>query len=153
MQQSVWDSAVSGEFIDAKIFAFSRRSGELPGRVDTPKPLFVNTHVLATACSYFESSAPLPFPSETSNNTALAFGFSHGIETRLSGGLPPGVEPFFDLEGSDSDNDFDDPAEGGPVEPQLQTIADVHQLPLAKRSIRTYIVKYTAYKTLVAGVA
>jgi hypothetical protein len=40
---------------DAKIFAFSRRSRE-PGRVDTPKVLFVNTHVLAAACSYFHSS-------------------------------------------------------------------------------------------------
>ena len=44
-----------GNFIDAKIFAFSRRACE-PGRVDTPKALFVNTHTLATACSYFDSS-------------------------------------------------------------------------------------------------
>ena len=57
MQQSVWDSVVNGNFVDAKIFAFSRRSHE-PGQVNTPKALFVNTHVLATACSYFRSSAP-----------------------------------------------------------------------------------------------
>jgi len=57
MQQSVWDSVVGGNFVDAKIFAFSRHSRE-PGRVDTPKALFVNTHVLATACSYFRSRTP-----------------------------------------------------------------------------------------------
>jgi len=55
MQRSVWDSVKGGNFIDAKIIAFSRHSRK-PGRVDTPKALFVNTHVLATACSYFESS-------------------------------------------------------------------------------------------------
>ena len=55
MQKSIWDSVVNGNFIDAKIFAFSRRSRE-PGRVDTPKALFVNTHTLATECSYFQSS-------------------------------------------------------------------------------------------------
>jgi hypothetical protein len=58
MQQSVWDSVVNGNFIDAKVFAFSRRARE-PGRVDTPKALFVNTHVLATACGYFRSGTPL----------------------------------------------------------------------------------------------
>ena len=57
MQRSVWDSIMNGNFVDAKIFAFSRRSRE-PGRVDTPKTLFVNTHVLATACSYFRSGMP-----------------------------------------------------------------------------------------------
>ena len=55
MQQSVWDSIVNGNFIDAKIFAFSRRCRE-PGQVDTPKAIFVNTYVLAAACSYFQSS-------------------------------------------------------------------------------------------------
>jgi len=60
-QQSVWDSIVNGNFIDAKIFAFSRRSRE-PGRADTPKAIFVNIHILATACSYFQSSTfPLFF--------------------------------------------------------------------------------------------
>ena len=57
MQRSVWDSIVGGNFIDAKIFAFSRRSHET-GRVDTPKALFVNTHVLASVCSYFRSRTP-----------------------------------------------------------------------------------------------
>ena len=56
MQQSVWDSIVGGNFVDAKIFAFSRHSRE-PGQVDTPKALFVNAHVLATTCSYFRSRA------------------------------------------------------------------------------------------------
>ena len=55
MQQSVWDSIVNGNFVDAKIFAYSRRSHN-PGRVNTPKALFVNTHALAAACSYFRSS-------------------------------------------------------------------------------------------------
>ena len=64
MQQSVWDSVLGGNFIDAKLFAFSRRSRE-PGRVDTPKAIFVNTHVLSAACSYFQSSTYLPFPRGT----------------------------------------------------------------------------------------
>lgn len=60
MQQAVWDSIVDGNFIDAKIFAFSRRSRK-PGQVNTPKPLFINTHVLAAACGYFRSSMLPPF--------------------------------------------------------------------------------------------
>jgi hypothetical protein len=69
MQESMWNSITDGNFIDAKLFAYSRRSHE-PGRVGTPEVLFVNTHVLATACSYFRFSTssllsedPLsPFP-------------------------------------------------------------------------------------------
>ena len=61
MQESVWNSIPNGDFIDAKIFAFSRRS-HVPGRVDTPKALFVNTRALATACSYFNSGECLPVP-------------------------------------------------------------------------------------------
>ena len=64
MQQSVWDSVLGGNFIDAKIFAFSRRSRE-PGRVNIPKAIFVNTHVLAAACSYFQSSTSFPFLGST----------------------------------------------------------------------------------------
>lgn len=69
MQESVWDSIVSGDFINAKIFAFSRRSRK-PGRVDTPKAIFVNTRVLETACSYFQSSMSPP-PLETFSNLPL----------------------------------------------------------------------------------
>ena len=60
MQKSVWNSIVDGNFVDAKIFAFSRRARE-PGRVDTPKALFINTHVLANTCGYFRSRAPSHF--------------------------------------------------------------------------------------------
>ncbi|KAF9647868.1 hypothetical protein BDM02DRAFT_3116338 [Thelephora ganbajun] len=148
MQQSVWDSIVCGNFIDAKIFAFSRRSRE-PGRVDTPETLFVNTRVLAAACNYFQST----------------FSFSDGVETHLNAGLPPGIEHFFDLEECDFDNDFDGPAdldnpidfgdpvdldgptEDDPADSQPQVSPDISEsLP---RSIKAYVVKYTAYRTLV----
>lgn len=61
MQQSVWDSTGNGNFINAKVFAFSRISLR-SWRVDTPKALFVNAHVLAAAYSYFQTSAPPLFP-------------------------------------------------------------------------------------------
>lgn len=56
MQESLWNSTTHGNFIDAKIFAFSRRSSNRPTRVHSPRALFVNTHVLATACTFFRSS-------------------------------------------------------------------------------------------------
>lgn len=62
MQQSIWDSITDGGFIDAKIFAFTQRSYGQPGqrvRVHAPEALFVNTRVLAAACSFFRSSASL----------------------------------------------------------------------------------------------
>ena len=96
LQQSVWDSIVHGNFIDAKIFAFSRRSRE-PGRVDTPKALFINTHVLVTACSYFQSGAPLYFFRGLMLIIPTAFDFSDGIATSLEAGFPPYVEPFCNL--------------------------------------------------------
>ena len=61
MQESVWNSISNGDFIDTKIFAFSRRS-RVPGRVDAPKALFVNTRALATACGYFDSGECLFIP-------------------------------------------------------------------------------------------
>ena len=152
MQQALWDAIASGNFIDAKIFAFSRRSRK-PGRVDTPKALFVNTHVLASACSYFESSGcpPLFFFffsfSRAPGNTPTAFGFSGGIQTHLNEGPPPGIEPFFDLEECDSDSDFDDPVEEDPARARPKVSPDISEPP--QRSIKAYVVKYTAYKTLV----
>jgi len=59
------------------------------------------------------------------------------------------IEPFFDLEECDSDSDFDDPVEGDPTEPQPQVSPNISELP--QRSIKAYVVKYTAYKTLVDG--
>jgi hypothetical protein len=148
MQQSIWDSVVNGNFIDAKIFAFSRRSHE-PGQVDTPKVLFVNTHVLATACSYFRSG----MPSLSSGvfrgltlTTPTAFEFSDGIATNLEAGLPPGVEPFFQMEEPDSDDDYDDPAE---VPAEIQPPIDAAAPVLPGRTVKAYIVKYTAYRTFV----
>ncbi|KAF9790820.1 hypothetical protein BJ322DRAFT_412454 [Thelephora terrestris] len=129
MQQSMWDSIVNGNLIDAKIFAFSRRSRE-PGRVDTPKVLFVNTHVLAAACSYFHST----------------FSFSNGTETDLDAELPPGMEPCFDLAECDLDSDFDDPVDDDPMQPQPRASSDTLESP--RRPINAYLVKFTAYKTL-----
>ena len=149
MQQSIWDSVVNGNFIDAKIFAFSQRSHE-PGRVDTPKVLFVNTHVLATACSYFRSG----MPSLSSGifrgltlTTPPAFEFSDGIATNLEVGLPPGVEPFFEMEENDSSDDYDGPVEvpAGRIQQPIDAAAPV---PLGK-AVKAYIVKYTAYRTFV----
>ena len=59
-------------------------------------------------------------------------------------GLPTGVEPFFDLEGSDLDSDFNGPLEDDPAEHQSQVSPDVSGPP---RSIKAYVVKYTAYRT------
>jgi hypothetical protein len=150
MQQSVWDSIVNGNFIDAKIFAFSRRSHE-PGRVDTPKALFINTHVLATACSYFRTSTPLPLFRGFRLIIPVAFEFSDGIATSLEAELPQGEEPFFQMEEHDSDIDYDGPVEApvecGPaeVQPPIGTAAPI----LPERTVKAYVVKYTAYRTFV----
>ena len=59
MQQSIWNSITDGDFVDAKIFAFTQRSYGRPGqrvRVHAPEALFVNTRVLVNACSFFQSS-------------------------------------------------------------------------------------------------
>jgi len=79
---------------------------------------------------------------------ATAFTFSGGIETCPDAGLPPGVESFFDLEDCDLDSDFDCPAEDidDPVEPQAEVPPDISERP--QRSIKAYLVKYTAYRTL-----
>ena len=57
-------------------------------------------------------------------------------------GLPPGVEPFFDLEDWRLCRDFDDPIREVPQEPQPPGSPDA-----SKRSkIKTYVVKDAAYK-------
>jgi hypothetical protein len=157
MQRSMWDSIVNGNFIDAKIFAFSRRSRE-PGRVDTPKALSINTHVLATACSYFRSGTPLfpLFSFKVSRPTliiSIAFDFSGGIVTSLGAELPQDAEPSFQPEEHDLDSDYDDPAEvpaeGGlaGARPLINTTTSI----LPERSVKEYVVKYTAYRTFVNG--
>jgi hypothetical protein len=145
IQQSVWDSIVGGNFIDAKIFAFSRRARE-PGRVDTPKALFVNTHVLAAACSYFQSGTPLYFFGGLTLTIPTAFDFSDGIPISLEAGLPPGIKPFFQMEEHDSDSDYDDPVE---TPARIQPLVGAAALMLPERTVRAYIVKYTAYRTFV----
>jgi len=74
-----------------------------------------------------------------------AFGFSDGIQTHMNSGPPAGIEPFFDLEECDSDSDFDDPVEGDPAELWPRTSPDAPKPP--QKPIKTYVVKYTAYKT------
>ena len=143
LQQSVWDSIVHGNFIDAKIFAFSRRTRE-PGRVDTPKALFVNTHVLATACGYFQSGTPLYFFKGLMLIIPTAFDFSDGIATNLEAGFPPGVEPFFQME--EPDDDYDDPVE---VPAEIQPPIDAAAPVSLGKAVKAYIVNYTAHRTFV----
>ena len=81
------------------------------------------------------------------------FDFPDGIATSLEAGLPLGVEPFFDMVEHDPDNDYDAPVgnstEGYPAEapPPINTTAAV----LPERTIKAYVVKYTAYRTFVGG--
>ena len=150
MQKSVWDSIVNGNFIDAKIFAFSRRSRE-PGRVNTPKALFVNTHVLAAACGYFQSSALFLFFRDLLLTILTAFNLSNGIATSLTAGFPPDVESTFDMKEQDLDSDYDsfveDSAKGDPA--GTQPPVEVAAPTLPDRTVKTYVVKYTAYRTFV----
>ena len=142
MQQSVWDSITNGNFIDAKIYAYSRRSLQEPGRVHTPKALFVNTHVLAAACDYFRSSMPSIFFEDPPFTIPTAFELSDGIETTLGAGPPPGVDATFDLEDHDLDSDYDS-FEEAPYETATQAFPD--------KIVKAYVVKYTAYRTYVHG--
>ena len=91
--------------------------------------------------------------------------------TGLTAGLPPGVEPVFDLGERDFDNDYDPPAEdptgdsiqrcpspelmaefqpiGDPAETQ-PPIDAADPIP-PERTVKAYVVKYTPYKTFVSG--
>jgi hypothetical protein len=138
---------MNGNFIDTKIFAFSRRSRE-PGRVTAPKALFVNAHVLATACSYFESGTPFLFFGDLPSTIPIAFDFSDGIATSLNAGLPPGVAPFFEMEEHNSDSDYDGPVEApAKARPPIGVTASA----LPERAVKAYVVKYTAYRTFVGN--
>jgi hypothetical protein len=149
MQRSVWDSIMDGNFVNAKIFAFSRRSHE-PGQVDTPKALFVNTHVLATACSYFRSGTPLYLFKGLTLIVPTVFEFSDGIATSLQAGLPLGVEPFFQMEDRDSDDDYDGPVETPTkVQSPIGTTAPIPP----ERTAKAYVIKNTAYKTFVSNLS
>lgn len=112
----------------------------------TPKALFVNTHVLATACGYFRSSAPFLFFGDHLLKILTAFDLTDGIVTSLAAGFPPDAEPIFDMEEQDLDSDYDDPVDGDPAISQLP---DMIVSVLPERSVKAYIVKYTAYKTFV----
>jgi len=80
-----------------------------------------------------------------------AFDLSDGILTSLTAGLSPDTDSFFDIEEQDLDNDFDDPvedsAEGDTVitQPPVDVAAPVPP----KRTVKSYIIKYTAYRTFV----
>ena len=79
------------------------------------------------------------------------FDFPDGIVTSLKAGVPLGVEPFFDMGEHDPDDDYDAPVEDSierdPAKTQLPTDATVIVLP--ERAVKAYVVKYTAYRTLV----
>jgi hypothetical protein len=80
-----------------------------------------------------------------------AFDFSDGFVTGLTAAFPSDVEPFFDIErqefNDDYDNPVDDSAEGGSA--ISQPPADETAPTLPERTVKAYIVKYTAYRTFV----
>ena len=79
------------------------------------------------------------------------FDFSDGVATSLEAGLPPGVDPSSEMEEHDSNSDYDapgqDPIEGESFEtkPSIDTAAPL----LPERTVKAYIIKYTAYRTFV----
>jgi hypothetical protein len=58
------------------------------------------------------------------------------------------MEPCFDLAECDLNSDFDDPVDDDPMQPQPRASSDTLESP--RRPINAYLVKFTAYKTLVA---
>jgi len=88
-----------------------------------------------------------PSPRSQPVTAPTAFSFSDGIQTRLNAGLPPGVEPFFDLEECDSGSGFDDPLGGDSAEPEPRISPDASESP--QWPIDTYVVKDIAYRTSV----
>ena len=70
--------------------------------------------------------------------------------TSLGAGLPPGVEPVFDLPEHNSDSDYDPPVEDTIKDPaEIQSPVDAVAPILPERTVKAYIVKYTAYRTFV----
>jgi len=116
-----------------------------------PRALFVNTHVLASACSYFRSCTPSPTFGGLPLTIPIVFDFSDGIVTSFGAGLPLGVEPTIDMEECDVDSDYDPPAQD-PVErnpSEVQPSIDATTPVLSERAVKAYVVKYTAYRTFV----
>lgn len=77
-----------------------------------------------------------------------AFDLSDGIETGLTDEFPPGLPTVVDTEEDGMDIDYD-PAEEAPVDIQLPYEEPAQSLP--ERSVKAYLVKYTAYRTFVSG--
>ena len=84
-------------------------------------------------------------------NILAAFDLSDGIATSLTAGFPPDAEPAFNIEEQDLDSDYDDPvgdpAEGDPA--VTQPPVDVTAPVLPNRTVKAYVVKYTAYRMFV----
>ena len=94
---------------------------------------------------------------------STAFDLSDGIETSLTAVLPPGLETVADMEEKDSYSDYD-LAEKAPAESDSDTDYDPANLKaptqtrrkaptqvLPERSVKAYLVKYTAYRTFVSN--
>jgi hypothetical protein len=90
----------------------------------------------------------------------IAFDFSDGIETSLGAELPKDVEPFFHMEEHDLDSDYDgfyqmdegglDSNYDGPVKTPADTQPPVGAAaPIPAKTVKAYVVKYTAYRTFV----
>ena len=86
-----------------------------------------------------------PFPQRHPVTSPTVIGSSDGVETLMNEGLPPGVEPFYDLEEWDLSGDFDGPIQEDPAEPQPQGSSNTSKR--LQRSIKTYVVKDTAFRT------
>ena len=75
-----------------------------------------------------------------------AFDFSDGIATSLEAGFPPYVEPFFQMEENDPDDDYDGPVEvSAEIQPPIDAAAPVS----LGKAVKAYIVNYTAHRTFV----
>lgn len=64
----------------------------------------------------------------------------------MTAGFPPGLDTFFDIGDNDLDNDYD-LAEEDPA--GFQADPEVPEQIFQERPVKAYLVKYTAYKTLV----
>jgi hypothetical protein len=92
----------------------------------------------------------------------VAFDFSDGIEASLEAGLPQDIEPFFQMAEHDLDSDYDDfyqMDEGGSdsnYDGPVKTPADIQPpvgaaAPTPVKTVKAYVVKYTAYRTFVGN--
>ena len=81
-----------------------------------------------------------------------AFDSSDGIVTSLKARPPPGVENVFDLGEHDIDGDYDVPVEDTTRDP-VETVPPTDEATpiLPERTVKAYVVKYTAYKTFVGS--